>query len=543
MTELYSKALLVVSAVLFSLPLTAKVTLPSFFTSGMVLQHNTTVSLPCRTSPGTEVTISTSFNNERETVTADADGRFTYIIEVPDASMTPFWIRFSDGETTLFNDLYSGEVWLCGGQSNMEMPIQGWGCVQNYEQEVANANYPMIRLLQVSNKLAFSPQEDAAVNNGGWQKCSPETAANFSALAYFFGRELYKQLNVPIGLVYSAWGGTPCESWVSFETAREVGGFESMLNLYEQCGFDRDAILARDPNAENFQSPTLEYNAMIYPLRIMPIAGAIWYQGESNVGRDVQYSTLFKALINNWREIWNNDFPFYFVQLAGYLQPVEVQPGSQWAALRWAQQKALELPNTGMATAIDVGNETDIHPKNKQEVGRRLALVALKNTYGLDVIDKAPALTSYSLTKRKAVLTFSAPLTVKETIQPRGFILQTPTGSFVKGRATLENDSTVSVTGTFTGTPISVRYNWADFPNGNLYGANDLPVLPFRTDDMDGVLNGIHSVTASEASTHATVNVYTTDGILLRKGVESGAAADDLPAGVYIVGSKKVLVK
>ena len=191
---------------------------------------------------------------------------------MPDASTEPFWIRFNDGETTLLNDLYSGEVWLCGGQSNMEMPVQGWGCVLNYEQEVANADYPLIRLLQMSYTLAFSPQEDAAVSNGGWQKCSPATVANFSALAYFFGRELYRKLNVPIGLVYSAWGGTPCESWVSFETAKAVGGFESTLSLYEECNFDRDAILARDPDAEHFQKPTLEYNAMIYPLRIMPIA-------------------------------------------------------------------------------------------------------------------------------------------------------------------------------------------------------------------------------------------------------------------------------
>ncbi len=210
----------------------------------------------------------------------------------PNASKQPFWIRFNDGETTLLNDLYSGEVWLCGGQSNMEMPVQGWGCVLNYEQEVANAAYPFIRLLQVSNTLAFSPQEDAAVNNGGWQVCSPATVANFSALAYFFGRELYKKLNVPIGLVYSAWGGTPCESWVSFETAKAVGGFESTLNMYEECNFDRDAILARDPGAEHFQKPTLEYNAMIHPLRIMPIAGAIWYQGENNVGNNVQYEPL-----------------------------------------------------------------------------------------------------------------------------------------------------------------------------------------------------------------------------------------------------------
>ena len=412
----------------------------------------------------------------------------------PNASKQPFWIRFNDGETTLLNDLYSGEVWLCGGQSNMEMPVQGWGCVLNYEQEVANAAYPFIRLLQVSNTLAFSPQEDAAVNNGGWQVCSPATVANFSALAYFFGRELYKKLNVPIGLVYSAWGGTPCESWVSFETAKAVGGFESTLNMYEECNFDRDAILARDPGAEHFQKPTLEYNAMIHPLRIMPIAGAIWYQGENNVGNNVQYEPLFKGLINNWREIWGNNFPFYFVQLAGYQQPVEVQPGSQWAALRWAQQKALELDNTGMATAVDVGETDDIHPKNKQEVARRLCSRAEKHIR---------LHRHHRQGSRTEILQFHQP-------QGRANVLRTAhrkgSGAAArlhhadihrlvrKGRCTLENDSTISVSGTFTGAPISVRYNWADFPNGNLYGENDLPVLPFRTDQMDGVINDIETV-------------------------------------------------
>lgn len=536
------KTLLATAAVSLAFPTSAKVTLPAFFTSGMVLQHNTVVSIPCKTTPGADVTVTLSLQSEKIELKADNEGKFTFRLEVPNASKQPFWIRFNDGETTLLNDLYSGEVWLCGGQSNMEMPVQGWGCVLNYEQEVANAAYPFIRLLQVSNTLAFSPQEDAAVNNGGWQVCSPATVANFSALAYFFGRELYKKLNVPIGLVYSAWGGTPCESWVSFETAKAVGGFESTLNMYEECNFDRDAILARDPGAEHFQKPTLEYNAMIYPLRIMPIAGAIWYQGENNVGNNVQYEPLFKGLINNWREIWGNNFPFYFVQLAGYQQPVEVQPGSQWAALRWAQQKALELDNTGMATAVDVGETDDIHPKNKQEVARRLSLLALKNTYGFDdMVDKAPELQSYSFTNRKAVLTFSAPLTVKEVALPRGFIMQTSTGSFVKGRCTLENDSTISVSGTFTGAPISVRYNWADFPNGNLYGENDLPVLPFRTDQMDGVLNSIETVKTD--SNDKTVDVVTTDGVVVRRNADHSSATSGLPEGVYIVGSKKVLVK
>ena len=504
------KTLLATAAVSLAFPTSAKVTLPAFFTSGMVLQHNTVVSIPCKTTPGADVTVTLSLQSEKIELKADNEGKFTFRLEVPDASTRPFWIRFNDGETTLLNDLYSGEVWLCGGQSNMEMPVQGWGCVLNYEQEVANAAYPFIRLLQVSNTLAFSPQEDAAVNNGGWQVCSPATVANFSALAYFFGRELYKKLNVPIGLVYSAWGGTPCESWVSFETAKAVGGFESTLNMYEECNFDRDAILARDPGAEHFQKPTLEYNAMIHPLRIMPIAGAIWYQGENNV--------------------------------SGYQQPVEVQPGSQWAALRWEQQKALELDNTGMATAVDVGETDDIHPKNKQEVARRLSLLALKNTYGFtDIIDKAPELKSYSFTNRKAVLTFSAPLTVKEVALPRGFIMQTSTGSFVKGRCTLENDSTISVSGTFTGAPISVRYNWADFPNGNLYGENDLPVLPFRTDQMDGVINDIETVKTD--SNDKTVDVVTTDGVVVRRNADHSSATSGLPEGVYIVGSKKVLVK
>lgn len=536
------KLTLTAAAMTLSLTAGAKVILPKFFTSRMVLQQNSTVSIPGTTDPQKKVIVSVSWQKQQQEITAGPDGKFTATVTVPEASKQALWISFDDGETTLLEDVYAGEVWLCGGQSNMEMPIQGWGCILNYEEERDNANYPLIRFLQVSNQLAFSPQEDTNVNMNGWQPCSPSTAANFSALAYFFGRALHTNLDIPIGLVYSAWGGTPAESWVSVETAKSVGGFESEVELYESCNFDRDAILAKDPSAEHYQKATLEYNAMIYPLRVMPIAGAIWYQGESNVGREKQYTSLFKGLINNWRELWGKDFPFYFVQLAGYMTKVEVQPMSSWAALRWSQKDALELDNTGMATAIDVGDQNDIHPKNKQEVGRRLSLLALKNTYGFtDIIDKAPELKSYSFTNRKAVLTFSGKLTVKDAVLPGGFIMETPNGRFLKGRATLENDSTVSVTGMFIGIPRSVRYNWADFPSGNLYGENDLPVLPFRTDDMSGIINGIKQIKTGDSN--AKTGVYSIEGVPVRLNSSYNSATNGLPQGVYIVDGKKTLVK
>lgn len=233
---------------------------------------------------------------------------------------------------------------------------------------------------------------------------------------------------------------------------------------------------------ESNNHPMVLYNAMINPLTTLPIAGVIWYQGCQNVGRDAQYEVCFKNMIQGWRKAFDDpDMPFYFVQLAGFLQPVAVQPDSRWALLRHAQSKALELPNTAMATAVDIGNPVDIHPVNKAEVARRLAIIALDRVYGMKQICEAPACTSVVNDGKSVTLTFSGPVKAVGGVAT-GFIIGDRTGRWVSGCSKMIDDRTIRISSPLIDDPVAVRYDWADYPGGNLYGANNLPVLPFATD-------------------------------------------------------------
>ena len=505
-----------------SISASAQLSTPPVISSDMVLQQGREVPVWGKAAPGERVTV--TFGKQKVKAKAAADSTWSVSLEPMEADATPRTLTIKGKEQTLeYTNVVVGEVWVAAGQSNMQYPMRRGkvfaapACgVDSAQVELRQPANPMIRVY-VSARRGQKP----------WAVAGPESLPEVSAVGYYFARSLQRSLGVPVGIVTTALGGTKIEAWTPREAYERSAAFAGELERSGRIGG---------------LGPGQWYKTYVAPIVPLAVRGFVWYQGENNVSGYMKYEALFKGLINNWRDIWNDDFPFYFVQLAGHLQAVEVQPGSQWAALRWEQQKALELDNTGMATAVDIGDVDDLHPKNKQEVGRRLALVALKNTYGFtDIIDKAPELKSYSFTNRKAVLTFSAPLTLKEVAQPRGFIMQTSTGSFVKGRCTLENDSTISVSGTFTGAPISVRYNWADFPNGNLYGENDLPVLPFRTDQMDGVINDIETVKTD--SNDKTVDVVTTDGVVVRRNADHSSATSGLPEGVYIVGSEKVLVK
>lgn len=233
---------------------------------------------------------------------------------------------------------------------------------------------------------------------------------------------------------------------------------------------------------ESNNHPMVLYNAMINPLTTLPLAGVIWYQGCQNVGRDAQYEVCFKNMIEGWRKAFDNpDMPFYFVQLAGFLQPVAVQPDSKWALLRHAQSKALELPNTAMATAVDIGNPVDIHPVNKAEVARRLAIIALDRVYGMKQICEAPACTSVVNDGKSVTLTFSGPVKAVGGVAT-GFIIGDRSGRWVSGCSKMIDDRTIRISSPLIDNPVAVRYDWADYPGGNLYGANNLPVLPFATD-------------------------------------------------------------
>lgn len=630
----------------------AKVTLPAFFTDHMVIQQNSVLTLPGHARPGRTVTATASWDNRKYTAKATTDGSFRIEIPTP-AAGGPYTLTISDGEKLTLKEILSGEVWLCSGQSNMEMPVAGWGRVMNHEQEVAAADYPSIRLLQIKKAIAFTPAENVEVNMGGWQPCSPTSVPEFSSVAYFYARALWKELGVPIGVIDCTWGGTPAEAWTSIGTLQQVMGFQEEAAKLKSLNFDRTQLLAayqqkrdewqnqlttRDAglsngtprwtstiqtssewntmqlpaywegqglrgvdgvvwlqrafeipsdwkgkeiilnlamiddedityyngkeiarrqgydtprrytipaadvkagkglitvrvydsggeggihgkpeemfaeangqkislagdwkyrvgvmlsdlpqmpqSPENQNYPGVLYNAMVHPLTSFPIKGAIWYQGEANVGRHQQYTPLFQSLIADWRKQWNSNLPFYFVQLANYLEPLQVQPNSQWAALREAQAKALNVENTGMAVTTDIGESRDIHPKNKQEVGRRLSLLALAHTYGKSCTAEAPEPESYRISGRNLVMTFNGDLKdMKAGNTPlKGFIIAGPDGVFHPATATQKDSRTLVIESSDTEIPVAVRYNWADCPDGNLYGNSGLPVAPFRTD-------------------------------------------------------------
>ena len=635
----------------------AKVTLPSFFTDNMVIQQNSQLTLPGKAKAGKQVTVKVSWNHEKYTAKASADGHFSIEVPTPPAG-GPYQIIVSDGEKLVLNNVLSGEVWICSGQSNMEMPVAGWGKVMNYEQEVADANYPSIRLLQVKKTVAFSPQDNVEMNMNGWQECSSATVSEFSSVAYFYARKLWKELNVPVGVIDCTWGGTPAESWTSHQTLKRVMGFQKKMAEMESAGFQREKLVelyhremdewlqqfdARDAGFKDgapqwisalqtgngwkpmelpaywetrglnfdgtvwFQKeveipadwsgkeisfhlamiddddityfngkeigrtsgcntmrtykisaalakagkgvitiraidyggeggihgepqqmymeangkkislagnwnyhtgvsmtgapsrplspegtgwptscyPTVLYNAMIHPFTVFPIKGAIWYQGENNAARANEYIDLFPALIKDWRSRWNSEFPFYWVQLANFMSPAKQPSESHWANLRDTQSKTLALPHTGQAVIIDIGEENDIHPRNKQDVGKRLALHALHNDYGYNsIVCTGPIFQSVKRIGNTLEITFD---TCEEKLVAHnkygylsGFAIAGADGKYQWAQAKIENNKVI-VWNKEIQQPVSVRYAWGDNPNdANLYNAAGLPASPFE---------------------------------------------------------------
>jgi sialate O-acetylesterase len=382
------------------------------------------------------------------------------------------------------------------------------------ESEIGRANHPQLRLFSVPRTVAASPLKDTA---GSWSAASPQTIPDFSAVAYFFGREVLTAENVAVGLVHTSWGGTPAEAWTTRETMEAYPAFLSVLKRWDQIAaeypaakkkFDEDmeawkkaaaeakAGGAAEPprprpptNPESPHNPASLYNGMIAPILPFGIKGAIWYQGESNAGRAYQYRSLFPAMIGDWRQAWGlGDFPFLFVQLANFMA-VKPDPGdSAWAELREAQRMALALPRTGMAVTIDIGEANDIHPKNKQDVGRRLALAALAIGHGRDVVYSGPIYSGMLVEGSRCRVFFKhvgGGLVCKGDALA-GFAVAGRDRAFAWATATIDGD-TVVVASDKVPEPVAVRYAWADNPTCNLYNKADLPASPFRTDSWPGV--------------------------------------------------------
>lgn len=640
--------------------LNAQLKLPKVLSSNMVLQRDQEVRLWGWADAG--ATVSIAFNDQTYSGKADMDGQWEVKIPATKAG-GPYelTIQSSDQKIKLTNILF-GDVWVCSGQSNMEWPVSA---AANPKEEIAAANYPKIRLFTVTNRIATEPKTD--LEEGEWVTCSPETITGFSAVGYFFGRDLHQSLDIPIGLISSNWGGTVVETWISKDGLSSVPKLQKEAEMVASVDFQRDraeaeakqqvwlakfktmdeglqgdhyiwakpktdykqwdpidlpvlwessgeevlqgfdgvvwfvkkikldqasagkpAVLNLGPiddsditwvngkkvgelnnqynvvrkykipedvltvgentvvvRVEDYQGgggiygdademylqigsektglsgawhykigtptignedrprgfgpnsyPTLLYNGMIHPIIKYPIKGAIWYQGESNASRAYQYRKLFPALINNWRTKWKiGDFPFYFVQLANFMAPFAQPKGSEWAELREAQDMTLSLPNTGMASAIDIGEADDIHPRNKQEVGRRLALAAKKITYGKDVIHSGPRYKSVRFDKGAAFVKFTDAgkgLMVKDKYDyVKGFTIAGEDQQFYWAKAEIIDENTVKVYAPNVKEPVAVRYGWADNPDqANLYNSADLPTNPFRTDKWPGITAG-----------------------------------------------------
>ena len=532
----------------------ASITLPSYYASGMVLQQKSVFQLKGKSTPNANMMFSASWDKVKVYTNADSEGNFSFKVTVPEASTKTYALHIYELQKKGNRDVviasrnitqvYAGEVWFCSGQSNMQMPVQGsWGLMNNYQEEIKNANYPMIKLLSVAASGKNNHPADDTDLWSNWVACSPSTIPDFSALAYCFGRELYKNLNIPIGLIQCAYGGSNAEAWVSLETARTIPALKTQLDKCAQYDFHRDSVSKYLGIKNEFQVPTLLYNTMVHPMINFPIRGVIWYQGEANAWGSSYYTALMDSLISSWRKDWGYKFPFYTVQLAAWQTPAEFQENSNWAALRWDQWKtSQQMDSTGMATAVDVGNATDIHPKNKQEVGRRLALIALKNTYGFDVVADAPKPVSYRFEYKKAYITFDKKIHVRNDSVPVGFRFKDRSyKKFYAATAKVVGEKTIEISVSQPLRPSAIYYNWADYPIGNIYGENNLPVLPFRTDQMNLIddLVGIDNVRTDAGKSN---NVYTTDGVLIKS--DAGEQdMENLPKGIYFIGNKKKLVK
>ncbi|WP_018631051.1 sialate O-acetylesterase [Niabella aurantiaca] len=485
----------------------AAVKLPAVIADHMVLRQKTTVALWGWADAGEHITIRCSWNRQPVRVTAGADGRWLAHVTTT-AAGGPYTIAFSGTNTITVQDVLLGEVWLCSGQSNMAFPLakqSAWRTgVVGYEKEVAKATHPLLRLFTVQQEVAADPQPDL---RGSWTACTPETAAAFSAVAYYFGREIQEATGVPVGLIHSSWGGTPAESWTRREVLNADSDLRVILDRYEAAvkNYPKDQDRYRqelrqwlndsaahpgtvrkkparpvDPE-KNSKSPTKLYNAMIHPLVPFTLSGTIWYQGESNASRAYQYRKLFPAMIRSWRKEWKARFPFYFVQIAPHRQ--------QSPEIREAQLLTYKtVPGTGMAVITDAGDSLDIHPRNKAVVGHRLALWALAKTYGRkDIVFSGPL---YQSTKREGTkmrIRFSfadGGLVAKEGALT-GFTIAGADRKFVPATAVIEGN-TVVVSGSGVTAPVAVRFGWTTVPHAVLFNNAGLPASPFRTDDWPG---------------------------------------------------------
>jgi sialate O-acetylesterase len=639
---------LLLAALLICFSASADVRLPGFFGDNMVLQRHQPIIIWGWSNPKEKISI--QLHRQSMTVTADKNGKWKIMLKPEDAG-GPYQLIVKGKNTIAFNNILIGDVWVCSGQSNMEWNVRN---SNQADTEIAKADYANIRHIKIPNRISAEPKDD--ITPTSWEICNPETVGDFTAVGFYFARELTEQLNIPIGLINTSWGGTHVETWTSrdaFENSEEfrtmiasmpkvnldsvakknsekvfkrIEGLQGklttkkeLIDQWKKANFDdtswpvmnvpslweeqelgdfdgvvwlrktfsvpvsavgKEAVLhlgkvddadetyvngsaignlsnyseARqytipagilkggenviavrvtdtgggggiygDPSmlkisfagetesiagqwryqvealSENISGvgpnsyPTLLFNAMVHPLIPFAIKGALWYQGESNAGRAYQYRKAFPLMINDWRQKWGQgDFPFYFVQLASFnAGDGNSQTGSTWAELREAQAMTLSLPNTGMAVTTDIGDPDDIHPRNKLDVGKRLAALALRDAYGTNVQSSGPTFESLRQSGNKMVVTFTntgSGLIVKDKYgYVRGFEIAGPDRKFRHAKAEIAGN-TVTVYHEAVREPTAVRFGWADdASDNNLFNAEGFPAVPFRSDNWNTI--------------------------------------------------------
>lgn len=447
----------------FNINMFGKIILPSVFSDNMVLQQNSKVAIWGWSDPGETVKIVTSWNNKDTIkVKADNSSEWKTSIQTIDAG-GPYSIQILGSGKVELKNVMLGEVWICSGQSNMEMSVN-WKII-NGEDEASKATNPNIRIFHVQKIGAEYPQQTC---NATWTSCTPETMRATSAIGYFFARELQQKLNVPVGIIVSAWGGTPAEVWI------------------EKSRIEKDPVLNMHKYSQHFDgwpgAAGVLYNSMIAPIVPYGIAGAIWYQGESNCGNYPIYSLLMKTLIENWRADFKKDFPFYLVQIAPYDYG---DKGTSEYVREQEEIVAKTVPNTGMIVISDlVDNIKEIHPKNKLDVGKRLANYALAETYKQNIgAYKSPVFQSMQVEKGKARLTFSNVLTGLKCIgkTPAKFLIAGENKNFVPATAIMDGKAIV-LSSKLVKTPVAVRYCFDNTTMPDVFSTEGLPLAPFRTD-------------------------------------------------------------
>lgn len=463
--------------------------------SDMVIQQGKPFTLWGTGIGGTKITILADWVKTKQSATVNANGDWQLQLPVPKAvpgDYTPHNITLiAMKDTVVLSNILFGDVWMCSGQSNMDMeikPFLPWlqGAL-NFQQEIAAANFPAIRLYNVRTDFKSVPQNDCT--GGMWKICSPQTAGDFSAVAYFFAREIHNKLRIPIGLVVSSVGATNCQIWTSRETlAADPVLNEKILQPYDTSTIAREK-LDSVVTFEKVLRPTLFYNAMIYPLRHLSLRGFLWYQGESNRHDGPLYTRLNAAMIRNWRSLFKQgDLPFYYVQVAPWKWEGDTTNTNYYAHFRQAQDSIrFKVKNTGMAVTMDIADSTDLHPRDKQNVGLRLANNALALTYGQRVPYLGPEYQRMEVAGRTVKVFFKPAtigkgLTTNNGAPPDHFFVAGKDQQFYKATARIEGDHVI-LQSPDVAEPVAVRYAFTNYPTTNFGNKDGLPAVPFRTDN------------------------------------------------------------